>query len=486
MARRIGDFIDMHKNIKEKKFIELEIESIAFEGGGVAKSEGKVYFIKGGVPGDKVNAWIRKKKKSYVRGEVEQVITPSPDRIEPKCRHFGLCGGCSWQHLKYEKQLFWKKQHVIDSFTRIGKIEGCEYSDTLPSPNIYYYRNKMEFSFSGFRWLTESEISHSDDIPNKNFALGLHVPGVFNKVLDITECYLHKEIVPNILNRIREKSLELNAKPYNLRTHEGFLRNLVFRSSEYLNEMMVILITTSPKADEDAQLLKWYKDDFLAEYPEINHVVHAVNDTFSPVAIGDTELIRGSGYLTESILDVKYRISPFSFFQTNASQLNNFISLILEYADLQKHETVWDLYCGTGSITLPASRKANKIYGLELVESSISDANINRDLNGIDNAKFICTDLNAKNAPLLLQGLPKPDAVIIDPPRAGMHKNLIPALLSALPQRIIYVSCNPATQARDFELLSEKYFVEKVNPVDMFPHTFHVESVAKLIRKDHA
>jgi 23S rRNA (uracil1939-C5)-methyltransferase len=473
----------MARKTREKDLIELEIESIAFEGGGVAKHDGKVYFIKGAVPGDKVIARINKKKKSYAHGEVQEILRHSVDRIDPLCTHFGVCGGCSWQQLKYEKQTHWKRQHVIDSFSRIGKIANCEYLDTLPSPMPFHYRNKMEFSFSGYRWLTEAEISSVDDIPNKDFALGLHVPGIFNKVLDIKECYLHKIIVPVILKKIREKAIELSVKPYNVKTHGGFLRNLVFRSSEFYDEMMVVLITTNVKEKADEQFIDWFKNDFPQNFPDIQHIIHAVNDSFSPVAIGDAEIIRGSGYLTEKILDVTYRISPFSFFQTNSSQLDGFISQILEFADLGSKDIVWDLYCGTGSITLPASKQVKEIYGLELVESSISDANKNRDLNNIENAHFICADLNAKNATELLHGLPKPDVIIIDPPRAGMHKNLITVILEAAPQRICYVSCNPATQARDCELLSEKYQVEKVKPVDMFPHTFHVESIAKLIRK---
>jgi len=473
----------MARKKQEKQLIELKIESIAFEGGGVAKSEGKVYFIKGAVPGDKVIARINKKKKSYSFGEIDSLLEESPDRIAPMCQHFGLCGGCSWQQLKYHKQLFWKRQHVIDSFSRIGKISNCEYLETMPSPRVFHYRNKMEFSFSGYRWLTEAEISSDDDIPNKDFALGLHVPGVFNKVLDIHDCYLHKISVPVILKKIREKALEYGSKPYNIKTHEGFLRNLIFRSSEYLDEMMVILLTTDPKDDADSKLKNWFINDFPNEYPEIQHIIHATSNSFSPVAVGEPYIIRGTGFLTERILDVTFRISPFSFFQTNSSQLDGFIAQILSFANIQQNETVWDLYCGTGSITLPASKKAKEVYGLELVESSISDANENRELNNINNANFICSDLNAKNASDILSALPKPDVIIVDPPRAGMHKNLVPAILEAEPQRIIYVSCNPATQARDCELLSDKYYVEKVNPVDMFPHTFHVESIAKLFRK---
>jgi 23S rRNA (uracil1939-C5)-methyltransferase len=474
----------MARKIKEKELIELSIESIAFEGGGVAKHDGRVFFIKGAVPGDRIIARINKKKKSYSFGEIDTIIEPSSDRIAPICKHFGLCGGCSWQQLKYNKQLYWKRQHVIDSFSRIGKISNCEYLETMPSPKAFHYRNKMEFSFSGFRWLTEAEISSEDDIPNKDFALGLHVPGIFNKVLDIQECYLHKIIVPVILKKIRDKAIELSVKPYNIKTHEGYLRNLVFRSSEFLNELMVILVTTDIKDKSDEEFLDWFKNTFPIDFPDIQHIIHAVNNSFSPVATGELRLIKGSGYLTEKILDVTYRISPFSFFQTNSSQLNGFISQILNFANIKQDEICWDLYCGTGSITLPASSQAKEIYGLELVESSINDANKNKDLNNIENAHFICTDLNAKNAIELLQGLPKPDVIIIDPPRAGMHKNLIPAILDALPNRIVYVSCNPTTQARDCDLLSEKYYVEKVMPVDMFPHTFHVESIAKLIRKD--
>lgn len=473
----------MSRKKKPQVTDELDVESIAFEGGGVAKKDSMVYFIKDAVPGDKIKARLTKKKKTYAHGEIEELIKASGDRTEPKCIHFGLCGGCKWQQLSYEKQLFWKKQHVIDSFSRIGKINDCHYHDTMPSPKDYFYRNKMEFSFSGFRWLTEQEINSGDDILDKDFALGLHVPGVFNKVLDIKECYLHQNVTPKILDHIRNKAKQMGVSPYDVKTHEGFLRNLVFRSSEHKNELMVILITTSVKEKEDEYFLNWYKEDLPAAFGEITHLLHATNDSFSPVAQGETGIIKGDDHLTEKIMDVEFRISPFSFFQTNSFQLDRFVKKILEFARIEKNETVWDLYCGTGSISLPASRYAHEVIGMEIVESSIEDAIKNQELNGIKNTRYICTDLHSKTAPKLLEDLPEPNVMIIDPPRAGMHKNLIPAVLEAEPERIIYVSCNPATQARDCEMLSDKYLVEEVQPVDMFPQTYHVESIAKLIRK---
>ncbi|MFP4527417.1 MAG: 23S rRNA (uracil(1939)-C(5))-methyltransferase RlmD [Candidatus Kapaibacterium sp.] len=472
----------MSKN-KKNTFVELEIESIGFEGIAIARNEGMVYFVKGGVPGDRVIAKELRKRKKYREAQVEEIIAPSPDRIDAPCRYFGPCGGCTWQNLKYSKQLEWKRRHVEDAFTRIGKIEDVEYLETLPSPKQYEYRNKMEFSFGSSRWMTAGEIESGEDIRQKHFALGLHIPGRFDKILDIDECLIHKNYGNKILNTLREKALELGVSAYNSRAHIGFLRNIIIRTSDANDEIMAALITNAVAEAEDRVFIDWYENEFPAALPEIDTVLHAVNDTRSPVASQEMRIINGSGAITEQILGLDYRISPYSFFQTNSSQLDGFISLILDYAELTNESAVWDLYCGTGSITLPASRKCKYIYGIELSESSVADARANMQLNNIDNAEFYQADLHAKDTPALLDSLPRPDVIIIDPPRAGMHKNLVDHILAAGAGLIVYVSCNPATQARDCALLADNYTVEKIRPVDMFPQTFHVESVALLRRK---
>jgi 23S rRNA (uracil1939-C5)-methyltransferase len=469
---------------KRNKYIELEIESIGFEGIAIARSEGVVYFVKGGVPGDKVIAKEMRKRKKYREAQVEEIIETSSDRVDAPCKHFGPCGGCKWQNLDYEKQLFWKKRHVEDAFRRIGKIEGVDYFDTLPSPDIFHYRNKMEFSFGSSRWMTEEEVSSDEVIERKNFALGLHVPGRFDKVLDVSRCLIQKETGNRMLNTVREKALEMGVTAYNNRKHTGFLRNLIIRTADAYDETMAALITNAPAESQDIRFIEWFENSLPAMMPEIDTILRTINDTRSPVASAEMKTIKGSGVITEKILGLEYRISPYSFFQTNSSQLDGFISLILDYAELNAAEVVWDLYCGTGSITLPASRKCKYIYGIELSESSVADARANSELNSIGNSHFYQADLHDKAIPELLKKLPRPDTILIDPPRAGMHKNLVKHVLDAEPSKIAYVSCNPATQARDCELLSEKYSVEKVRPVDMFPHTYHVESVARLNRKE--
>ncbi len=472
--------------MKRKKnfngYVDLDIESIAFQGMALARKDKIVHFVKGAVPGDKVKAKILHKKRNYIETQLEEIYEPSADRIKPECMHFGPCGGCSWQQLEYDKQLYWKKQHIIDSFERIGKVSVGMFKDTLPSPKTFKYRNKMEFSFGASRWLTEEEVHTEGEVPNKHFAAGLHIPGRFDKVLDIRECLIQPEIGNSILNTVRNKALELGCLPYNTRKHNGFLRNLVIRSTKNVREIMVILVTTTPGEDNEKRMIDWLRDEFTAEFPEVNELYHAVNDKPAQVAVGDITKLKGEGFITDSILDVEYRISPFSFFQTNSYQLDQFISMILETAGITYSNVVWDLYCGTGSITLPAARRAEKIIGLEVVESSIKDAKSNAELNGIDNVEFFCTDLHSKDIEGFLDELPRPDIIIVDPPRAGMHKNLVEKIVHIAPERIVYISCNPTTQARDCELMSQLYNVRSVQPVDMFPHTFHVESIALLER----
>ncbi len=467
----------MARKRKNRPPVELKIDSVGAKGVGVARRDNVVYFVKGGVPGDIVIAQILKKKKKFFEARVQEIVENSPERVAPKCIYFGECGGCSWQNLDYKSQLKWKKQSVTDPFERIGKIDCPVYHDTMPSPDEYNYRNKMEFSFGASRWMTEKEIQSDEDIEMKNFALGLHVPGRFDKVIDVRECHIQNPLGNRILNTIRDKALDTGATPWNDYKHEGLLRSLIIRTSEYENQIMLILVTGRPLTPEDEKFMEWYYNDFPAKIDEITTILHSVNNEISPVAYGKPEIIKGTGYISEDILGILYRISPFSFFQTNSKQLNRFISRIIDYAGIKPENIVWDLYCGTGSITLPAATKCNKIFGIELVESSIKDARENAERNNIANAVFHCADLHAKNMPELLNSLPGPDIILIDPPRAGMHKNLVNHILEVAPERIVYVSCNPATQARDLELMSEKFNILEAQPVDMFPHTWHTESI---------
>lgn len=469
------------KKNKKEKLIELNVEAIGFEGIAIARKDGLVYFVKGAVPGDKVIARILRKRKNYSEAFATEILVPSPSRTDPQCMHFGTCGGCTWQNLNYKDQLHWKKQHLIDAFERIGGLKAATILDTIPSEAQFNYRNKMEFSFGASRWLTDNEINSDKEIENKDFALGLHIPGRFDKVLDVKECLIQPDIGNKILEAVRLAALNFAAPAYNQRTHTGFLRNLLIRTSHSSGEVMVVLITAEASDHPDYQMIDWFKEKFPQQFPEVSTIIWAINDKVTPVAIGEPNIIKGSGFITEEILGLKYRISPFSFFQTNSKQLNKFISLILDYAEINSNKIVWDLYCGTGSITLPAVRQAKQAFGMELAESSIKDAISNAELNHIKNVEFFPVDLHTKEVQILFEKLPKPDIMLIDPPRAGIHKNLIENILVTEPKRIVYVSCNPATQARDCAALSDKYKVECVQPVDMFPHTFHIESLALLV-----
>ena len=461
-------------------FKDLKVESIGFEGISIARDEGMVYFVKGGVPGDLVKAKLLKKRKKYTEAIIEEIIEASEDRIEPKCSYFDYCGGCSWQNISYQDQLSWKKRHVEDAISRIAGIKDIPVHDTFPSSREFHYRNKMDFTFGASRWLFPEEIERQDDIANKDFALGLHVRGRFDKILDIDFCHIQPEIGNKILDVVRKKALEMDISAYHVFHKEGFLRNLVLRKSLHENSIMLIFVTKKVNEDKESKYIAEVSQILNDEFPEIKSIIHAVNDEISPVAIGKIDLLYGEEFITEKILDVEFKISPFSFFQTNSYQLNPFISKIIEYAELKNDEIVWDLYCGTGSITLPAAKKCKQIYGIELVESSIEDAKNNALRNEITNAEFTASDLHHKDIPELLGQLPKPDVLIIDPPRAGMHKNLLSHILEIKPERIVYVSCNPATQARDLALLDEHYRLIEVQPFDMFPQTYHIESIAKL------
>jgi len=466
--------------VEKEELIELTVESIGFEGISIARKDGIVYFVKNGLPGDRVIARVKRKRRRYYEAEIKEIISPSNYRIAAQCIYFDYCGGCSWQHLSYDQQLFWKKQHIKDAFERLAKIEPEEIFDTLPSPKQFHYRNKMEFSFGTSRWLMPEEIDGEAEIEQKNFALGLHVSGRYDKIIDIEECLIQPEIGNLILEVIREKALTFGATACDTRKRTGFLRNLIIRKSEAYNELMVVLVTSEAGCDGDNQFIEWYYNDFSDLMPNINVIAHALNTTISPVATGELSFIKGEEYIVERIFDIDFRISPFSFFQTNSSQLNRFIEKIIDFSEVSDEDFLWDLYCGTGSITLPLAMKSKGVVGIEMVESSIEDAQKNAVLNGIENVQFICQDLHSKRIGELLFSLPRPDTIIIDPPRAGMHNNLIKLLLEMAVKRVVYVSCNPSTQARDVELLSEKYRLIKIQPVDMFPHTYHIESIALL------
>lgn len=470
------------KKSRAAEYIDLTIDSIGFEGKAVARHESMVYFVEGGIPGDVVRAEIRRRKKKYVEARVTEILQPSSVRVQPVCSYFGDCGGCKWQHLAYSEQVRWKKQHVQDAFERLGKVEYVLLEDTLSCEQEYGYRNKMEFSFSNSRWLTDLEIASGVEF-DRDFALGLHVPGRFDKVVDVQECFLQPAIGNHIVNAVRKAARERHVAPFETRMHTGFLRNLVIRSSRATGEIMVILVTSPPLLDEEHDLIQWLATTFPVQFREVTTVVHAITTSKATVAGGEPHVLTGTGTITEELLGVRFRISPFSFFQTNTAQAERLFRTALDYADIQPDHIVWDLYCGAGSITLCAAARARRVIGIEIVESSIADARNNADNNDIRNADFYLEDMQKAAARDLLSELPAPDVIIVDPPRAGLHADVVQKLLDIGAPTLVYVSCNPATQARDCALLAEKYVIEKLKPVDMFPQTYHIESVARLRRK---
>lgn len=461
--------------------IEMRADAAVFTGGCVGRYDGMAVFLKGCIPGDEVRALVTRKKKSYAEARVQEILSPGEDRVEPRCFYFGDCGGCKWQNLDYQAQLRWKRQHVLDSFERIGKLPDVEIRETIGCDDPFWYRNKMEFSFGTSRWLTDKEIASGEEF-RKDFAVGLHVPGRYDKIIDIHECWLQSPESNRILNATREFALQHDLPSYTTNDHTGTLRNLVVRTSKSTGEIMVVLIT----AHELPDLIDAYRDYILEAVPEITTLVHGINRKKAQIAFSEeTHILHGPGTITERIAGNDFVISPFSFFQTNTAQGDRLYAEALDAAELDDTQVAWDLYCGTGTITLAAASRAKSALGVELNEGAIADARVNAERNDVGNVSFISGDLKdvIRDLENDVEGIERPDVVIVDPPRAGMHEDVVRALLRLAPERISYVSCNPTTQARDCEILSEAYTVEYVQPVDMFPQTYHIETVARLVRK---
>ncbi|MDH7604608.1 MAG: 23S rRNA (uracil(1939)-C(5))-methyltransferase RlmD [Melioribacter sp.] len=477
--------------MKKGDLIELEIIDYAFEGKGIAKIIKEVHkheevnpkkfvvFIDNSYPGDKIIAQLTKIKKTYAEGKIKEFIEKSPYRVEPRCKYFGTCGGCKQQNLDYKIQLKYKEEQVIDIFERIGGLSSFEINSIIPSEKIFFYRNKMEFSFATKRWITENEIASMQEVKDKDFALGLHIPNFFDKVLDIDECFLQSELSNKILNFSRKFFKQRNSSIYSTQTHSGFLRNLVIRQSAHSNDVMVNLVTS----EENEKLMIEFRDELLNNFPEITTFVNNINKKKSQVATGDYEIVyHGSGYIYDYIGNYKFRISANSFFQTNTLQAEKLYKTAMNFALLKGDEVIYDLYSGAGTIPIFISKNAKEIYGFESVSSAVADANINIEINNVSNFEPLLWDLNKSLLPFIKQKkLPPPDIIIADPPRNGMNPKTINDILQLNPEKIIYISCNPATQARDIKLLcNEKYKLIKIQPIDMFPHTYHIENVALL------
>ncbi|QEH40219.1 23S rRNA (uracil(1939)-C(5))-methyltransferase RlmD [Chitinophaga sp. XS-30] len=466
-----------------KKNVVLEkvpVTGYAAEGKALARVDGKVIFIEGGVvPGDVVDVRLSKNKKDWAEGKATQVHTFSPERTTPFCDHFGLCGGCKWQMLPYEKQMEYKQQQVEDNLQRIGHLEFPAISPILGASKTRRYRNKLEFTFSNKAYLTDEEIRAAGEEWPKRNALGFHIPRLFDKVLDIQTCHLQEEPANLIKNTVRDWAEQHHLPFYDIRRQEGWLRNLVLRICT-TGEVMVNLVIHHELEAERTALL----DHLLATVPEITTLLYTVNPKKND-SIFDLEpkVYSGKGYVTEKLEDFTFKIGPKSFFQTNTYQGEALYKVTRDFAGLTGAEVVYDLYCGTGSIGIFVSRQAKKVIGIELISEAIDDARENASANAVDNATFFAGDVTDICDDAFFAAHGAPDVIITDPPRAGMHEKLTAKLLEVAAPRIVYVSCNPATQARDLALLNEKYTIEKIQPVDMFPHTHHIENVVLLQRR---
>jgi 23S rRNA (uracil1939-C5)-methyltransferase len=464
---------------KELPLLEkVRITDIGAEGNALARVNNLVVFVPMLIPGDVVDIQVIKKRKKYMEGRVVRFHEYSPDRITPLCKHFGVCGGCKWQHLPYDLQLKFKEKQVTDNLTRIGKIDLPEIKPILGSSQIYLYRNKLEYTFSDKRWLTTDEVN-SDNKFEKEGALGFHIPGLFDKVLDIEECHLQPEPSNSIKNAVKQYAAENQLKFFNLREQEGFLRNLVIRTTQEGNAMVIVVFF-----HEDVEKRTGLLNFLSSGFPQITSLYYVINSKRND-SLNDQEPVnyKGENFITEMMDGLKFRIGPKSFFQTNSTQALELYRITKEFAGLTGKEIVYDLYTGTGTIANYLASDAEKVIGIEYVEEAIHDARINSEFNGIKNTQFFSGDMKDVLTESFFISNGQPDVIITDPPRAGMQIEVIKIIASAEPEKIVYISCNPSTQSRDIQLLSEKYIVVAVQPVDMFPHTHHVENVVLLRRR---
>jgi len=452
--------------LKKGEKVEVSVTDLAYGGKGVGKVDGLVVLIRGGLPGDTLKVKIKKKKKNFAEAEIIEVLKSSEKRIEPVCSHFGLCGGCTYQNLNYEAQLYYKAKTVEDSLKHLGGFIDFECEKILGSEDTYFYRNKMEFSFGAD--------------PGKKMVLGLHPYGNFKEVFDLGKCYLQSELSNKIVCQVRDFCRREGLVPYDVREHNGFLRYLAIREGKDKTEMMVNLVTFFEKFEKSES----FASGLMHSFPQIRSVVQNINTKLANIAFGEREIaLGGEKTIQEKIGKLYFEISANSFFQTNTKQAEKLFEIITEYSELDGSEEVLDLYSGTGAISLFLAEKAKGVTGIEAVGDSVENASRNVELNSVKNCRFLLGEAKEVLASLV-QGGYWPDVIVVDPPRGGMHKKVISSMLSLKPEKIIYVSCNPATLARDLKVLCEKdYILEKVQPIDMFPQTYHIESVAKLVRK---
>ncbi len=460
-------------DVKGKVLEQLEIIDIADDGKSLGKQNGLVIFVKHAIPGDVVDVMVTRKKRSYVEGKVVKRHVSSAHRVEAMCKHFGVCGGCKWQDMNYAAQLQFKQKHVFDSMQRLGNIVQPDVLPIIPSAETKYYRNKLDFSFADKKWLTNEQFSSGELFSP---GLGFHIPGMFDKVLDIDECWLQPEPSNAIRSAVKEYAVQHNLSFMNIRNKAGLLRSLIIRSTLKGDLMVIVMVY-----ENNSEQLNGLLDHLATNFPQITSLMYVVNpkanDTMHDL---DVQLYKGEPYITEQMEDLNFRIQPKSFFQTNPKQALQLYQITRDFAALTGNEIVYDLYTGTGTIANFVAHQSKKVVGVEYVPDAIEDAKLNSSLNNISNTEFFAGDMMHLLTDDFFALHGKPDVVITDPPRAGMHPDVVAKLLHCGAQRIVYVSCNPATQARDISLLNEKYEVVKLQPVDMFPHTEHVENVALL------
>lgn len=466
--------------MKRGDIVELRVEKFADRGKSLARVEGYVVFIDGAVPGDVVQARIGKQKRSFAEARVQTLLEASPLRTDPACTYFGTCGGCKWQHVAYEAQCEAKAQSVADALAFHGGFEGLEVLPTVPSPSTYGYRNKMEFSFGARRWLTEAEMASGETF-DRSFALGLHVPGRFDQVLDIYECRLQPEIGTRLLNAVRDLAKAEGWAPWNVKRQSGYLRHLVLRMPAHTGELMVNLVTSWHEPDRMAVLA----DALRSRFPEVTTLVNTINSGVAQTAFGEeAHVVFGPGVVHDRIGRFTFQLAANAFFQTNTVQAERLYEAARQAAALEPEDLVYDLYCGAGAISLFISDDVRHVVGVELIEEAVENARVNARENGVENCTFVAGDLMRAFTGDFVRRHGRPDVLIVDPPRAGMHPKVVRRIGELRPERFVYVSCNPMTQARDLKELGDIYTIERVVPVDLFPHTHHVESVVSLRLRD--
>ncbi|MDD7343192.1 MAG: 23S rRNA (uracil(1939)-C(5))-methyltransferase RlmD [Bacteroidales bacterium] len=466
----------MSRKRKELPTVEgLEITGVAAEGKSIARWNDLVVFIPYGAPGDVADVKIDRKKHSFAEGHIVKLVKPSNDRVEPFCEHFGVCGGCKWQHLPYAEQLKYKQQQVADALQRIAKVPLPPINPILGSARTQYYRNKLEFTFSNKSWLTFEQLQSGKEFSNRN-AAGFHIPGAFDKVLDINKCWLQDNVSNEMRLFIKDFALSHGITFYDIRNNCGLMRNMVVRTAS-TGEIMLVVVFGEDNKEAIARVMSAVAERF----PQITSLMYVVNTKVNDSLTDQTfVLFKGRDYIEEEMEGLKFRIGPKSFYQTNSLQAYELYKVARRMARLSGSELVYDLYTGTGTIANFVARQAHKVVGIEYVPEAIEDAKLNSKVNGIENTMFYAGDMKDVLTQGFIEEHGRPDVMIIDPPRAGMHEDVVNVILNAAPQRLVYVSCNPATQARDIAMLDCKYRVVEVQPVDMFPHTHHVENVVAM------